>query len=189
MSASYRGSYGELGLVFLRDFPGALRQWRDTMAPNDTYLTTEGLRGLEEELEHLRSVRRPEVAARIQDAKTVGELENAEYEEAKSEQGFVEGRVQELELMIQNAIIIPDHTRAKQKSSVVELGSIVKVQRVGGKKPETYTIVGSTEASPTEGKISNESPLGQALLGKSADDEVEFSVPAGVQRFKIMTVR
>jgi transcription elongation factor GreA len=159
------------------------------MAPNDTYLTTEGLRGLEEELENLRNVRRPEIVVRIQDSKEAGELENSEYEEAKTAQGFIEGRVRELESMIQNAIIIPDHSRAKQKSSVVELGSMVKVQRAGGKKPEAYTIVGSTEASPTEGKISNESPLGKALLGKSVDDEVEFAVPAGVQRFKILTVR
>jgi transcription elongation factor GreA len=159
------------------------------MAPNDTYLTTEGLRALEEELEHLRNVRRPEVVERIQDSKEAGELENAEYGKVKSEQGFVEGRIKDLESMIQNAIIIPDHSNAKQKSSVIELGSMVKVQRVGGKKPEAYTIVGSTEASPTEGKISNESPLGQALLGKSVDDEVEFAVPAGVQRFKVLTVR
>jgi len=159
------------------------------MAPNDTYLTTEGLRALEEELEHLRNVRRPEVVERIQDSKEAGELENAEYGKVKSEQGFVEGRIKNLESMIQNAIIIPDHSNAKQKSSVIELGSMVKVQRVGGKKPEAYTIVGSTEASPTEGKISNESPLGQALLGKSVDDEVEFAVPAGVQRFKVLTVR
>jgi len=159
------------------------------MAPNDTYLTTEGLRALEEELEHLRNVRRPEVVERIQDSKEAGELENAEYGKVKSEQGFVEGRIKDLESMIQNAIIIPDHSNAKQKSSVIELGSMVKVQRVGGKKPEAYTIVGSTEASPTEGKFSNESPLGQALLGKSVDDEVEFAVPAGVQRFKVLTVR
>lgn len=159
------------------------------MAPNDTYLTTEGLRALEEELEHLRNVRRPEIVERIQDSKEAGELENAEYEKVKSEQGFIEGRIRDLESMIQNAIIIPDHSNAKQKSSVIELGSMVKVQRVGGKKPEAYTIVGSTEASPAEGKISNESPLGQALLGKSVDDEVGFAVPAGVQRFKILTVR
>jgi transcription elongation factor GreA len=159
------------------------------MAANDTYLTTEGLRGLEEELEQLRSVRRIEIVERIQAAKEAGVLENAEYEEAKTEQGFVEGRIRGLESMIQNAIIIPNHSNAKQKSSVIELGSIVKIQQLGGKKDETYTIVGSTEASPTEGKISNESPLGQALLGKSADDEIEFAVPAGVQRFKVMTVR
>jgi transcription elongation factor GreA len=159
------------------------------MANQDTYLTTDGLHTLEEEIENLRSVRRPEVAGRIQEAKEVGELENAEYEEAKSEQAFVEGRIQDVERMIQSAIIIPDHSRPSQKTSVVELGSIVKIQQDGAKKMMTYTIVGSTEASPTEGKISNESPLGQALMGKSAGDDVEFSVPAGVQHLSIVTVR
>ena len=159
------------------------------MANQDTYLTTNGLHTLEEELEHLRSVRRPEVAGRIQEAKEVSELENAEYKEAKSEQAFVEGRIQDVERMIQSAIIIPDHSRPSQKTSVVELGSIVKIQQNGAKKMMTYTIVGSTEASPTEGKISNESPLGQALMGKSAGDGVEFSVPAGVQHLIILTVR
>ena len=159
------------------------------MAPEETYLTTEGLHALEEELEYLRNVRRQEVAERMQEAKEVGELENAEYEEAKSEQSFVEGRLQELEIMIQNAAIIPDHSHSRSKSGVVELGSIVRVQAASGKKIETYTIVGSTEASPAEGRISNESPLGGALLGKSAGAEVEFSVPAGVQRVKLVSVR
>ena len=86
-------------------------------------------------------------------------------------------------------VIIPDHSLAKLKSDIVELGSIVKVQQDGAKRNGTYTIVGSTEASPTEGKISNESPLGQALMGKTAGDEVEFIVPAGLQRFTIVSVR
>lgn len=159
------------------------------MAQQDTYLTTDGLRALEEELDHLRSVKRLEVAERIQGAKDVGDMENAEWEEAKSEQGFIEGRIQDLESMIQNAIIIPDHSRAKAKSDIVELGSIVKVQQDGAKKNGTYTIVGSTEASPADGRISNESPLGQSLMGKTAGDEVEFTVPAGVQRFTIVSVR
>jgi transcription elongation factor GreA len=159
------------------------------MTPEDTYLTTEGLHALEEELEYLRSVRRQEVVERIQDSKEVGELETAESEQAKNEQAFVEGRVQDLESMIQNAIIIPDHSRSRSMSAVVELGSIVKVQSSSSKKADTYTIVGSTEASPTEGKISNESPLGQALLGKLAGAEVEFTVPAGVQHVKIVSVR
>ena len=159
------------------------------MATEETYLTTEGLRALEEELEDLRNNRRLEIAARIQEAKEIGDMENAaDYEDAKSEQAFIEGRIQELERMIHNAIIIPDHSRGK-KSDIVELGSIVKVERIGGKKPETYTIVGSTEASPADGKISNESPLGKALLGKAAGDEVQFTVPAGVQKFKIVSVR
>ena len=159
------------------------------MANHDTYLTTKGLRALEKELEFLRSVRRPEVAGHIQDSKDAGGLENAEYEEAKSEQAFVEGRIQDVERMIQSAIIIPDHSRPSQKTSTVELGSIVKIQQEGAKKMMTYTIVGSTEASPTEGRISNESPLGQALMGKSAGDQVEYTVPVGVQHLTILTVR
>ena len=159
------------------------------MAPEETYLTTEGLRELEEEIEQLRSVRRQQVAGRIQDSKEAGDLENAEYEEAKNEQAFVEGRIQELEQMIQNAVIIPDHSQASAKSDIIEIGSIVKVQTVETRKSATYTIVGSTEASPGDGRISNESPLGQALLGKKAGEVVEFKVPSGAQSIKVISVR
>ena len=160
------------------------------MASGSTYLTTDGLRELEEELELLRTVRRHEAAARIQEAKEVGELDNAEYEEAKNEQAFVEGRIQDLEAMIQNAVIIPDHRRRRgAKSAVVEVGSIVKVQAVASRRSDTYTIVGSAESAPDEGRISNESPLGSALLGKKAGDVVEFTVPAGTQKIKVVSVR
>jgi transcription elongation factor GreA len=159
------------------------------MPQEETYLTTKGLRALEAELEELRTVRREQVAGRIHEAKEVGELENAEYEEAKNEQAFVEGRIQDLELMIQNAVIIPDHGKGGAKSDVVELGSVVKVQAASAKRADTYTIVGSAEASPADGRISNESPLGRALLGKKAGDQVEFPVPAGTQRVKIVSVR
>lgn len=158
------------------------------MTSEGTYLTTAGLRELEEELDQLRSVRRQEVAERIQDSKEVGELENAEYEEAKNEQAFVEGRIQELEMMIANAVIIPDHTQAGASSDIVELGSIVGVQMGRGKKA-TYTIVGSTETSPTDGRISNESPLGKALLGKKAGQKVEFKTPSGSQSITIVSVQ
>ena len=160
------------------------------MASGRTYLTTDGLRELEGELEQLRSVRRHEAAARIQEAKEVGELDNAEYGEAKNEQAFVEGRIQELEAMIRDAVIIPDHRRRRgARSAVVEVGSIVKVQAVASKRSDTYTIVGSAEAAPDEGRISNESPLGRALLGKKAGDVVEFTVPAGNQKIKVISVR
>ncbi|MCY4581496.1 MAG: transcription elongation factor GreA [Chloroflexi bacterium] len=159
------------------------------MTSQGTYLTTAGLRELEEELEQLRSVRRQEVAERIQDSKEVGELENAEYEEAKNEQAFLEGRIQELEMMISNAVIIPDHTQADASSDIVELGSIVGVKMSKGKTASTYTIVGSTEASPTDGRISNESPLGKALLGKKAGDKVEFKTPSGAQTITIVSVQ
>ncbi len=160
------------------------------MASGSTYLTADGLRELEEELALLRTVRRQEAATRIQEAKEVGELENAEYEEAKNEQAFVEGRIQELEMMIHDAVIIPDHRRRRgAKSAVVEVGSIVKVQAVASKRSDTYTIVGSAESAPAEGRISNESPLGSALLGKKAGDVVEFTVPAGTQKIKVVSVR
>lgn len=160
------------------------------MALEGTYLTTAGLHELEEELDQLRSVRRQEVAERIQDSKEVGELENAEYEEAKNEQAFVEGRIQELEMMITNAVIIPDHSKAGARSDVVELGSIVAVQMGKAKgKASTYTIVGSTEASPTDGRISNESPLGKALLGRKAGQKVEFKTPSGSQSITIVSVQ
>ncbi len=159
------------------------------MALEGTYLTTAGLHELEEELDQLRSVRRQEVAERIQDSKEVGELENAEYEEAKNEQAFVEGRIQELEMMIANAVIIPDHSKAGASSDVVELGSIVAIQMGKGKKASTYTIVGSTEASPTDGRISNESPLGKALLGRKAGQKVEFKTPSGSQSITIVSVQ
>ena len=160
------------------------------MASRSTYLTPDGLHELEQELAQLRSVGRQEAAERIQEAKEVGELDNAEYEEAKNEQAFVDGRIQELEMMVQNAVIIPDHTRRRgAKSAVVEVGSIVKVQAVASKKADIYTIVGSAEAAPAEGRISNESPLGSALLGKKAGDVVEFTVPAGPQKIKVVSVR
>ena len=161
------------------------------MTSEGTYLTTAGLRELEEELDQLRSVRRQEIAERIQDSKEVGELENAEYEEAKNEQAFVEGRIQELEMMIANAVIIPDHTQAGASSDIVELGSIVGVQmgKGKGKKADTYTIVGSTEASPADGRISNESPLGKALLGKKAGEQVEFKTPSGSQSITVVSVQ
>lgn len=160
------------------------------MAPDQTYLTTKGLQQLEEELEQLRTIRRIEVAERIQASKEVGAMgENAEYEAAMNELAFLEGRVQELEAMIQNAVIIPNHKTAKGRSTIVGMGSIVKVESAQAKRPTTYTIVGSAEASPSDGRISNESPIGKALIGKKVGDEVEFAVPAGKQRLKVLQVR
>ena len=160
------------------------------MAPDQTYLTTEGLQQLEEELEQLRTVRRVEVADRIQASKEVGAMgENAEYEESMNELAFLEGRIQELEAMVQNAVIIPDHKTSRKRSGTIELGSIVKVESTQAKRPTTYTIVGSAEASPSDGRISNESPIGRALMGKKVGDEVELTVPAGKQRLKVLQVR
>lgn len=138
-----------------------------------TYLSPEGVVTLREELEQLVNVRRAEVATRIHDAKEHGDLsENAEYEEAKNEQAFVEGRIQTLEAMLKTAVII-EHPGTEH----VALGSVVDVESGDGK--ETFTIVGSAEARPAQGRISNESPVGRALLGKKAGDKVAVTLPNG----------
>jgi transcription elongation factor GreA len=138
-----------------------------------TYLSREGEAALRAELEQLVNVRRTEVATRIHDAKEHGDLsENAEYEEAKNEQAFVEGRIQTLEGMLKTAVII-EHTG----SDHVSLGSLVTVESDDGE--ETFSIVGSAEARPADAKISNESPVGRALLGKKAGDTVVVKLPNG----------
>jgi transcription elongation factor GreA len=146
-------------------------------------LTREGLAKLERELDYLRTVRRQEVADRIHQAKELASTQNnAEYDDAKNEQAFVEGRILTLEKMVQNAVIIEE-----RHSSRVELGSKVSVVTAGGKE-EHYTIVGSAEASPRDGRISNESPVGRALLEKSVGEEVQVQVPAGVLRLTITAI-
>ena len=138
-----------------------------------TYLSREGEAALRVELEQLANVRRFEVAARIHDAKEHGDLsENAEYEEAKNEQAFVEGRIQTLEGMLKTAVII-EHGDSEH----VSLGSSVTVESEDGE--ETFSIVGSAEARPAQGRISNESPVGRALLGKKAGDTVVVKLPNG----------
>lgn len=149
------------------------------------YVTADGLKKLEEELESLRTVKRAEVAQRLHEAMEDGELiENAEYEAAKNEQAFVEGRILELEHMIAQAQII----QPKKSGGVVRIGNTVVVQE-GSNPPETYTIVGAAEANPKQGLISNESPLGQALLERKIGDEVEVKAPAGMLRFKIVKMK
>ena len=148
-----------------------------------TYLSREGLDKLRQELEEMTSVKRPEVAQRIHDAKEHGDLsENAEYEDAKNEQAFVEGRIQTLEALIKNATLIDEH----HSNDHVQIGSTVKVSGPDGS--QTFTIVGSTEAKPTEGKISNESPVGRALLGKKKGENVTVQVPAGDIAYKIVSI-
>ena len=158
------------------------------MAQEATYLTSAGLKKLEEELEHLRGVRRLQVAERIQQAKEIGGTsDNAEYDEAKDEQSFVEGRILTLEIMVKNAVIIPG--RGKAPPDNVGLGSTVTVLLLNTNKREKYTIVGSTEADPAHGLISNESPVGKALMGKRSGDEVEARIPAGTQPMKLVKVQ
>jgi transcription elongation factor GreA len=147
-------------------------------------LTKEGLRQLEEEVEQLVTVRRGEVAERIRQARDFGDIaENAEYTEAKNEQSLLEGRIQTLEAMIRNAVLIEDEPR---EVGVVAVGARVKVELEDGE--EDYAIVGPAEADPLHGRISNESPLGRALIGHKAGDEVEWTSPSGISRVKVLFV-
>ena len=154
------------------------------MAGKPVPLTKEGLAKLTQELEYLHTVRRAEVAQRIHDEKElVGAQNTPEYEDARNEQAFVEGRILTLENVIQNAVLIEeahDHQR-------VSLGATVTVLNHKGEK-EHYTIVGSAEADPKNGRISNESPVGIALLGKAVGDEVQVHAPAGVLRWTIVEI-
>ncbi|MBI4334356.1 MAG: transcription elongation factor GreA [Chloroflexi bacterium] len=155
------------------------------MAQKEVYLTQQGLSRMEAELQTLLSVRRPDVAAKIQRAKELGGTDNnAEYEEAKNEQAFIEGHIMRLEQMIQRAKLIPNEC---QKAGAVTLGCTVKVRHPDGSQ-EQYTIVGKEEADPTNGRISNESPVGKALMGKKKGETVEVPVPAGKIKLKILEV-
>ena len=150
-----------------------------------TFLTHQGHQKLEQELNHLRTVRRQEVARRLHQALTEGDLlENAELEDARNEQAFVEGRILTLESMLGNAVLIEE----KGPQDAVGLGSRVTVTE-GNEPPETYHIVGSAEADPAQGLISNESPLGRALLGRKVGDTAEVNAPAGVLAFKIVGIQ
>jgi len=147
-------------------------------------ITQEGLARLQSELEHLLSVRRREVAAKIKRAREMGGTENnAEYDDAKNDQAFVEGRILMLENTIRNAAAIG----SPALPDVVELGNKVLIESQDG-KIEQFIIVGSTEANPVEGRISNESPVGKALLDKRIGDEVKVLTPAGMLKLKILEV-
>ncbi len=154
------------------------------MAEEEIFLTVEGQRKLEVELEYLRTVRRAEVAERIQSTKEAGDImENAAYDYAKEEQAFVEGRIQALEAILRKATIIEGGS-----TDEVGLGARVTVMERGGDTPEIYQIVGSVEADPTNGRISNESPMGKALLSHRVGDEVAFSTPSGILHFQIISI-
>src|SRR3954467_12782065 len=147
------------------------------------YVSKDGLEQIRHELEELQNVKRAEVAARIHEAKEHGDItENAEYEDAKNEQAFVEGRIQTLSALIKNAVIIDEqHSR-----SHVQIGSTVEMEGSDGR--EKYTIVGAAEAAPLEGRISNESPVGRSLLGKKKGDKITVVVPAGDSVYKIVNI-
>ena len=157
---------------------------------DQTLVTREGLKKLKEELEHLKKVRRQEVAQRLKEAISYGDLsENSEYEEAKNEQAFVEGRILELENKIKNAKIITDKKAASKKGKVIDIGSTVNIRnKTEQSDPEDFTIVGSTEANPLDHKISNESPLGKALIGSIKGDTIDVNTPSGKVRYEVIGV-
>ena len=156
------------------------------MGEKETIITTEGLRRLEKELENLKTVKRREVAERIKQAIEFGDInENSEYEDAKNEQAFIEGRISVLNQMISNAKVIEEENVDK---NVVSLGSTVLIKDLEFNEEFKYTIVGSVEADPDANKISNESPVGSAILGKKRGDIVEIDAPAGKIRYKIIDI-
>jgi transcription elongation factor GreA len=152
------------------------------------FLTKEGFRKLQEELDYLRTVKRQEVADRLHEAMEGGELiENAEYEAAKNEQAFVEGRIQELDMLLATARVIDREEKAQPDGTVV-IGSTVTIQEQGF-EAETYTIVGAAEANPREGKISNESPIGKAILNREVGETVPVETPSGTYKVNIIKVK
>ncbi len=153
--------------------------------PNN-FLTKEGYKKHQDELDYLRSAKRQEVANRLHEAMEGGELiENAEYEAAKNEQAFVEGRIQELEMLLATAKIIDEN--GKKKGDSVQIGSKVTIKE-GNFDPETFVIVGAAEANPRDGKISNESPIGKAILNHKIGDVVKVETPGGTYNVKILKI-
>jgi transcription elongation factor GreA len=152
------------------------------------YLTAEGLRKVKEELEYLTTTRRREVAQMIAEAKAEGDIsENAGYDEAKTAQGFLEGRIRELEILLKNAKVISDDSSAAP--GVVGLGRTVVVREVGSDYEEEYTIVGPPEADPAAGRISNESPMGKSLLGRRIGESAVVESPGGEIVFEVVRVK
>jgi transcription elongation factor GreA len=151
----------------------------------EKYITPEGKEALERELKELLEVRRPDLAKKLKEAKEMGDLsENADYIDAKEQQGFLEGRINEIQSILRTAKLID----AKTTRGVVNVGSQVTVQE-NGESPETYKIVGAAEADPTKGKISNESPLGAALLNRKKGDKVKVQTPSGEAIFKVVDIK
>ncbi|MFH0852883.1 MAG: transcription elongation factor GreA [bacterium] len=151
---------------------------------NQSYLTPEGLKKIKQELNQLKTEKRKEISSRIQEAKELGDLsENAEYAEAKNEQAFIEGRINELEMLVKQAIIIK---KTNNKEFII-VGSKVKTKMSDGTIRE-FMIVGSKEADPSEGRISNESPIGQAFIGKKKGEEALINLPKGSQKVVIIEI-
>lgn len=156
------------------------------MAGKSIILTSEGLSNLEQELELLKTVKRKEVSEKIKVALSFGDLsENSEYDEAKNEQAMVEARIQEIEQTFKYATVLDEDGISTEKVSV---GSKVTVMNLTNEKTDTYKIVGSTEASPMDKRISDESPVGRALLNHKVDEVVDVEAPSGVIKFKIIEI-
>jgi transcription elongation factor GreA len=157
------------------------------MANNQpVYLTAEGLKKIQDEYEYLTETRRKEVAQMIAEAKAEGDIsENAGYDEAKTAQGFLEGRIRELENLLKNAQLIAENSQPKGE---VSLGRTIIVREVGTDYEETYTIVGSVEADPASGRISNSSPIGKALIGKRVGQKATVQTPGGEIIFEILKI-
>lgn len=150
----------------------------------EVYLTEEGLEELKKELDHLKFEKRPDVINALKDARALGDLsENAEYDAARQEQAIVEGRIAELEAMIENAVVI-----LKKSTDEVSIGTKVKIEYVDDKETEEYSIVGSKEADPFLNKISNESPIAQAIIGLKVGDIAHVSSPNGEYDVKILEI-
>lgn len=155
------------------------------MSDKTNYLTSAGEQKLKKELEYLKKVKRAEIANRIKEAKELGDLsENAEYADAREEQSFVEGRILELEEVIKNASVIDPKASV---AGAVDIGDTVAVKK--DKEKFIYTIVGSNEANPSTGRISNESPLGKAFLGRKKGEKVEVKTPSGVSICEILEIK
>ncbi len=156
------------------------------MSEQDVILTREGLEQLEQELEHLRTVKRTEVKERLKEAIALGDLsENSEYDDAKNEQAFMEGRILELEKMIRNAKIIEE---GEQQEGAITVGSLVTVKDIEFDEITEYRLVGTVEADPMNNRISNESPVGRALLGHKAGEIIDVEVPAGIIQLEIVSI-
>lgn len=154
---------------------------------NKVLLTTQGFEKLKIELEHLKTQGRRDVAARLKEAISYGDLsENAEYDEAKNQQAFIEGRILELEEQVKNVEIISE---SEIKAGIIQVGSTITLQRDGSEETHEYTIVGSTESDPIQHKISNESPVGEGIIGKKEGATVTIEAPVGKINYKILKVK
>ena len=150
-------------------------------------LTAEGLKQLEEELDLLKGEKRKEIAEKIKVARSYGDLsENSEYDDAKNEQAILEARIATIEATLKVAVVIDENDLGSDQS--VHVGSLVKVENISMGREFEYRIIGSNESNPKENKISDESPVGKALLGKKVGDMVEVEVPAGLMTFKVLSV-